>query len=153
MSATPRDLLKTRASRVGEVYSDNALKNGQANSQLVSFGCVLAVGGTATKLAVGAGEFVLAQAIVPFAAVASATVPAGATTGAGQFCKVLVESNAAGALTLTAGALAGSQATAPLPLGDPTKISLGWIEIPASFTPDTTSLTGGMLKQMPYSAA
>lgn len=152
MSATPRDLLKTRAARVGEVYSDNALKNGQANSQLVSFGCVLAVGGTNTQLAVSAGEFVLAQAIVPFAAVTAQVIPGGAATGAGQFMKVLVESNAAGALTLTPGVIAGSQAAAALPLGDPTKISLGWIEIPASFVPATTALTGGMLKQMVYSA-
>lgn len=153
MSATPRDLLKTRAARVGEVYSENALKNGDATSQLVSFGCVLAVGTTPAQLAVSAGEFVLAQAIVAFAAVTAQVIPAGATTSAGQFLKVLVESDAAGTLTLTPGVIAASQAAAVLPLGDPTKISLGWIEVPASFTAATTSLTSGMLKQMPYSAA
>lgn len=154
MSATPRDLLKSRRNRLGEVYRLNDLKAGQANSQFVAFGCVLSVGGTTTNLAVSAGEFVLAQAVTAYAGTVAAgvAVPNTPTYGAGTFAKILVESNAAGVLSFKFGAsVTTQQSDAPLPKGDTDKISLGWIETSGAFTGGTTVLTAGMLKQMPYS--
>jgi hypothetical protein len=154
MSGTPRDLLKTRRARIGEVYQLNHYKAGQANSQLVAFGCVLSVGTTNTQLAVSAGEFVLAQAVTAYAGTIAAgvAIPVTPTYGAGTFAKILVEVNAAGTISFKFGAsVTTSQADAPLPKGDTDKISLGWIETTGAFTGGTTVLTGGMLKQMPYS--
>lgn len=153
MSAGSRDLLKTRRARIGEAYGLNHLRAGQANSQVVSFGCDLSVGTTNTQLAVSAGEFVLAQAVTAFAGTAAAgvAVPATPTYGAGTFAKILVEVNAAGTISFKFGtAVTTSQADAPLPKGDTDKISLGWIETTGAFTGATTVLTSGMLKKMPY---
>lgn len=159
MPATPRDALKTRRQRIGEVYALNQLQAGQANSQLVSFGCQLVPGTTNTSLGITVGEFVIGQTVVPFAGIATGiAVPAGAQTSSIQFCKVLVEvdGNNAGAQTsanvfLTAGPLVtGSQSAAPLPALTPTRIAIGWLEIPSSFTPGSTALTAGMCKQVAY---
>ena len=117
MTALPRDLLKTKTQRRGEVLANAHLKAGQANSQAVLFGNDLAVGATAT-----------------------------------QFRKVLVERNAAGAVVQVVGAAATSQADAPMPKGDAARISIGWIEVPASFVPGTTALTAAMLKKQAYHA-
>jgi hypothetical protein len=153
MSATPRDLLKSRRARIGEVYSLNHLKAGQANSQVVSFGCDLSVGTTNTQLAVSAGEFVLAQSVVAYAGTAAAgvAIPVTPTYGAGTFAKILVEVNAAGTISFKFGSsVTTAQVDAPLPKGDTDKVSLGWIETSGAFTGATTVLTGGMLKKMPY---
>lgn len=154
MSATPRDLLKTRQQRVAEVYQLLQYQAGQANSQFVSFGCVLAPGGTATQLAISAGEYVLAQQVISFPAVTGQVLTSLTNTGAGQSCLVLVEADTTQptpVLTLTQGVIVSS-GTPVLPQPTPTRIALGWLAIPASFTMGTTSLTGGMCVTMPYSA-
>lgn len=153
MSAKPRDLLKTRVSRLGEVLSQNALKNGQANSQVVLWGLAISQGTTITKFNVAAGEVVLAQADVAIAAVVDTSVPAGAVTGAGEFRKVLVEVKADGTVATVVGdKVTTVQADAKLPKGNTDAISIGWLEIPASFTPGTTTVTAGMCKALAYSA-
>ena len=150
MSASPRDVIKTRAQRIGEVYSQLHLKNGQADSQLVSFGGDLGVGTTNTRFKVNDTELVLGQAIVNKTAEDNIVVDATASTAAGQFRKVLVEANASGTISQKVGAIASAQADAVLPKGDTDKVSVGWIEVPASFTPGTTAVTAAMLKKMPY---
>jgi hypothetical protein len=153
MSAKPRDLLKTRSQRVGEVLSNVHLKAGQANGQVVISGCDVAVGTTAAKVKVTAGEVVIAGAIATIALADNQTLAAAATTAAGQFRKVLVEVNAAGAVSFKYGAVSTvDQASALLPAGDADKISVGYLEIPASFTADTTAVTSGMCKDMAYHA-
>lgn len=154
MTAKPRDLLKNRGRRVGEVLSNIGLNTGQANSQLVASGCVITKGGTSNRqVLVSAGVITLAQAIVDTAAVAATSLPGGASTDASTYRKVLLELNASGALSFKVGTGAAAQADAPFPKGDTDKVSIGYIELPASFTVDTTSLTDGMIKQMPYFAA
>lgn len=151
MSAKPRDLLKSRQWRLGEALNHNALKTGQANSQVVLWGSAPAVGTPTTGFDVPAGEAVLAQALVTWAAVTANAVPAGAATAAGQFRKVLIERDATGAIFTVVGAVSTvDQPSAALPAGDPTKISVGWLELPAAFTPGTTALTAAMCKAMPY---
>lgn len=153
MSAKPRDLLKSRVKRIGEVLGLNALGAGQANSQLVLWGLGLSVNGTnAPRFDVAAGEVVIAQAVTAIVAVPATIVDPGAVTGAGEFRKVLIEVNAAGVVTQVVGNKAATQALAPLPAGAVGAISIGWIEVPAAFTPNTTNLTAGMLKAMVYSA-
>lgn len=153
MSAKPRDLLKTRPQRVGEVLSNVHLKAGQANGQVIVWGCTLAVGTPTTGLDITAGEVTIGQALVALAASAANAVPAGAATAAGQFRKVLVERKADGTVVFVVGAIAAAQADAPLPKSpNADAISLGWIEVPASFTPGTTALTAGMLKPVLYSS-
>lgn len=152
MAPRPRDLLKTRPQRVGEVLSNVHLKAGQANSQVVLWGADVAVGAPTTTFAVTAGEVVIGQAIVAIAAVATSAVPAGAATAVGEFRKVLVEVNAAGVVSTVVGDKAASQAAATIPAGDPTCISVGVLELPASFVPGTTVVTAAMCKDVLYSS-
>lgn len=152
MSAKPRDLTKTRPWRTGEVLTHVALKTGQANGQSVLWGDAPVVGTTNTQVGVSAGEVTLAGAIVTHAAITSQAVPAGTATDASTFRKVLLERDAAGALTFVVGAGAVDQASAVLPLGLADRISVGWLEIPASFVVGTTVITTGMCKAMAYNA-
>src|SRR3954452_9313044 len=152
MSAKPRDLLKTRQRRLGEALNHNALKTGQANGQIVLWGSAPAVGTPNTGFDAPAGEALHAGALVTWAPAAANAVPAGAATAAGQVRKVLIERDAAGAVSTVIGVAvaSASQADAALPAGDTTKISVGWLELPASFVPGTTALTAAMCKAMPY---
>ena len=152
MSAKPRDLLKARPWRTGEVLNHVALKTGQANGQTVLWGDALQPGTTNTQLGVTAGEVTLGGAIVAHAAIASQALPAGAATDAVTFRKVLVERDASGVLTYVVGAGAVDQPSAVLPKGLADRISVGWLEIPNSFVVGTTAVTAGMCKTMPYNA-
>lgn len=152
MSATPRDLLKPRAQRVAEVYQSIQHQAGQPNSQLVSFGCVVAVDAVTTKWAVSAGEYVLGQQVVAFAGVTAQVVPSGAATSTAQLVIVLIEGDAAGAVSTIVGAIASGGGAAVIPQPTPAKIVLGYLSLPASFTPATTVLTSGMCVTLPYSA-
>lgn len=148
MPGTTRDRLKTRQSKLGEVYGLNALKAGQANSQLLAFGCTITKGGTSNRqVLVSAGEVVLGQSIVPVAAITATSLDAGATTDGSTFRKVLLELNGSGALSFVVGNGAASQAAALLPALTAGKIAIGYIELPNSFTVDTTALTDAMIKQ------
>lgn len=151
MSATPRDLLKPRQQRVSEVYQLLQYQAGQANSQLVSFGCAIAVDATTTKFAVGAGEYVLGQAVVSFAAQTAQVVAGGAALSAGQSAFVLIEADAAQVLYQTVGAIVSS-GTPVLPVPTPTRIALGYLSLAGVFTPGTTVLTAGMIVNLAYSA-
>lgn len=152
MSAKPRDLLKSRATRLGEVLHLNGLKAGQSNSQVVLWGNLITpTAADPDTFDVSAGEYMLAQTIVQ-ADAASAVAITGADTTASEYRKVLVERDADGDVSVKIGVAAASQADAELPLGDTDKISIGWIEIPASFTVNTTDITVGMIQQMDYHA-
>jgi hypothetical protein len=153
MSAKPRDLLKTRRQRLGEVYSALHRNDGAFDVQLVSFGGDLTVNGTAQQFDIAAWEAVINQAVVNHAALTAQTVPAGATTDAATFRKVLLEVDAAGTLTKTVGVGAADQASAVKPAPTVNRIEIGWLELPNSFTAGTTALTAGMLKKTPYWAA
>jgi hypothetical protein len=141
-------------SAIGEVASNLAQQSGHADSQLVFWGCTLSQGTTTTKFNLAAGEVSLAQAMVSIAAVVDTSVPAGAATGAGEFRKVLVEVDGAGAVSTVVGdKVTTAQTDAVLPAGNAAKISVGYLEIPASFTPGTTVVTNGMCKAVAYSGA
>jgi hypothetical protein len=147
MAPKPRDVFKTRPARIGEVFTLLHLKTGQANSQLVAFGGDLTF--TTTTLNISALCAVLGQAIVDKAAQTVATTVA-ISTGVGQFRKAVIEMDAAGTATIRAGDIAVSQALAVRPTDDPTKVILGHIEVPASHTGGTTSLTQPMLVKEAY---
>jgi len=151
MSATPRDLLKPRQQRVSEVYQLLQYQAGQANSQVVAFGCQVLVDAATTKFQVTAGEYVLGQSIVTFNALTAQVVPGGATTAAGQSVFVLIEADAAAALHLTVGVIVSS-GTPVLPQPTPTWIALGYLSLGASFTAGTTVLTGANVVSLAYSA-
>lgn len=145
MPGTTRDRLKSRASKVGEVLSLNALGAGQANSQVVVAGCEVTKGGTSDRqILLSAGTIVLAQNVVNVAAV-GATSLTGAGTTAGQWRKVAVTVDALGALGLVIGDVAASQAAAKLPSLPTDKITVAVIELPENFTVGTTSLTDAMI--------
>lgn len=153
MAGTIRDRLKTRTARLGEVLSLSALKAGQANSQTVLWGCALSVNGSDPDLYdVSAGEVLLAGSIVAVAADASNDLTSAVDTTAGQYRKVLVEVNASGVVSQKIGNVAASQDAAVLPDLSTDKVAIGYIEIPASFTANTTDITAGMLKTIPYHA-
>lgn len=83
-----------------------------------------------------------------YKAAADDIAPPGASTSAGEFRKVLLSINTAGAITATAGTIAASQALAELPDTPSGQLPIAYIELPASFTSGSTSLTAGMCK--PY---
>jgi hypothetical protein len=149
MATKLRNLLKTRAQRDGEALYAAHLKSGQADGQEILAGLVLGVGTPNTTVAVSAGEALLAGSVVPHTGTAGQALT-GAGTGAGQFLKVLFEITAAGAVAIAVGAIAGSQAAAPLPDINVDRIAIGWVEVPASFVVGTTVVTAGMLKPVPY---
>lgn len=67
------------------------------------------------------------------------------TTGAGltntiaaQFCKLRVEIDSAGTVTVKQGAITAAQALAPIPARTASRATLGYIQVPASFTFGTT---------------
>lgn len=151
MATLPRDLQKPRAQRVSEVYTSLQLQAGQTDSQLVSFGCVVAVDATTTKFAVSAGEYVLGQAVVSFAAALAQVVPAGANPAAGQQVIVNLEGDVNGALQTVVGAFASAGA-AVAPALTPARILLGQLVINGAFTPGTTVLTGANIVTTAYSA-
>jgi hypothetical protein len=147
MSASPRDLLKPRSQRLLEVAHAIQQQVGFADSQYVTFGCVLAPGGTNTQLAIGAGEYSLGQGLIELPAVTGQVLTGlGLTnTGAGQTCLVLVEADATQpipVLTFTQGAIVNS-GTPVLPSPTASRIVLGYLNVPASFTFGTTPLTAG----------
>jgi hypothetical protein len=147
MAPKPRDVFKTRAARIGEVFTLLHLKTGQANSQLVAFGGDLTF--TTFTLNISQTCAVLGQAIIDKAASSVATTVA-VSTGAAQFMKAVIEMDASGVITIRAGVIAASQLLAVRPTDDPTKIILGHIEIPASFTGGTTTLSQPMLIKEAY---
>jgi hypothetical protein len=63
-------------------------------------------------------------------------------TVASQFCKVRLEIDTAGVVTGKQGPIRSAQALAEIPKRSANKATLGWIEIPASFTFGTTSYGG-----------
>ena len=60
-------------------------------------------------------------------------------TAPNQFCKLRVEINSGGTVSAVQGGIAASQAAAPFPTRSSGKATLGYIEIPASFTFGTTA--------------
>lgn len=149
-----RDRIKTRAWKLGEVFTHNAIKSGQANSQVIVSGAALVVGTTNTQVGLTAGEVILGQAPVSIAAIASQALPAGAAQSAGQFKKILCEVNAAGVLSYKVGNIVSTVITdAVLPDGDIDKISVGWIEVSGAFVVGTTVVTSGMLQPIVWYGA
>lgn len=59
-------------------------------------------------------------------------------TGATQYRKVRIEIDSDGTVSWKEGAAAAAQALAPVPRRSASKATLGWIEIPASFTYGTS---------------
>lgn len=74
-------------------------------------------------------------------------VIAPATQGAGVFKKVVVGIDAAGTVTLTAGTAAATQALAEIPDVASTILPIAYMEIPESFTSETTDVTTDMIKR------
>lgn len=70
------------------------------------------------------------------------------TTEADEFVKELIVIDSAGTVSLVAGEVAESQAEAELPETPEDKLPIGYIEVPASFTPGTSNVTTGMLKDI-----
>lgn len=91
--------------------------------------------------------FAFSAAGQAFTKAAAQRTTAGLTnTAAGQFRKVRVQIDSAGALTEKEGGVASAQVNAPLPRRTANRTTVGWIEIPASFTYGTTAFTAGMFK-------
>lgn len=158
MPATPRDLLKPRAQRLAEVAQSIQLQAGQANAQQIIYGLELVA--ETKKFGITAGEYAadgVNQPIVIASAITGQSIPAGATTGAGQKCFVLVEINAKSEVFTTVSALTTGTPVLPAltasDTGKGTRIAIGYIEIPESFTAGTTNCpTGTALKAIQYSA-
>lgn len=73
----------------------------------------------------------------------------GISTTSVQFRKVAICMTDAGVYTPRAGAVAASQAAALIPVCDVDEVEVAYLELPASFTGASTSLTAAMVKQRP----
>lgn len=150
MPATPRDLGKPRAQRLSEVFTSEQLQAGQANAQQIIYGLELEAESKA--FAISKGEYAPDGVSLPVALAAKTAqvVNVGATTTTGQKCFILVEVNAAGEVFQTVSAI--TTGTPVLPSLTAGRIAIGYLSIPASFTPGTTAVTGGMCIPIKYSA-
>lgn len=98
----------------------------------------LAVGGTNTQIKTAAAiNFAIAGRVYAKAAEDNVAVTL-TNTGATDYCKVRVEVNAAGTLSFVQGPMATAQVLAVMPPRSASKATVGWIEIPNSFTFATT---------------
>lgn len=101
------------------------------------------------KFQVAATSYRIAGVNYIKAAADNVATPNG-NTAAGQFRKDLISINATGTITVTAGAVAATQALAVVPDCPANNIPLGWIEVPAGFTAGTTACTSAMLFKWPH---
>lgn len=101
----------------------------------------LAMGSTTTAIkTTNTLQFAISGVNYSKAAEDNVVVSGMTNTGAGQFCKVRVEVNSAGTLGFVQGGFAGNQAEARIPTRSASKATVGYIEIPASFTFGTTDM-------------
>lgn len=109
-----------------------------------------AVGTTTTKFKTSASTaYIIDGQNYNKAATDDIAQPAAGITSAGQYRKDLISIDATGTVTVTAGTVSTvSQNAAVKPAVPAGGIELGWIEVPPSFTPGTTVVTTGMLKQV-----
>jgi hypothetical protein len=158
MPATPRDREKPRAERLAEVFQAEQLQSGQANAQQIIFGLEAKAEGTTVEFEITAGEYAPDGVSLPVAikAIAKKKLPAGATTGAGQTCLVLVEINAAEEVFVTASALTtGTPVLPALTAGTaakPKRIAIAEILVPESFTVGTSKTSLCTFTAIVYSA-
>lgn len=82
---------------------------------------------------------------VAYTKAAADNIASPASTSAGQYRRDLISINAAGTVTVTAGAVAGTALAAQVPALPVLSIPLGWIEVPPAFVSGTTAVTNGML--------
>ena len=104
---------------------------------------VIAPGTTDTNFQVSAFPYKIGGVVYSKAAADDIAAP-GASTSAGEFRKILLSIDTAGTITATAGTVAASQAAAELPSTPSGELEIATLELPASFTSATTSLTAGM---------
>lgn len=107
----------------------------------------LAPGGTNTNFQVSAFTYVLGG-VARSKAAANNIAPPGSSTDAGQYRKVLICIDEAGAVSTVAGAIAATQAAALAPMTPANKLPIGVLELPASFTSGTTPVTSDMCKAL-----
>lgn len=108
---------------------------------------VLAVGTDTNEFKVSAFSYKLGGVTYNKAAQDDISEPL-TTTGAGEFVKELICIDSAGTISLVAGDAAATQAAATLPDVPANKLAIGYIEVPESFTPGTSNVTSGMLKNI-----
>lgn len=101
----------------------------------------LRTGTTATRVRVDAFAFRIGAQVYSKAAEDNVQVTGLTNTSATQARKVRVHVNTAGTLSFTEGAPASAQAVALIPRRAENLVTVGWIEIPPSFTYGTTNFS------------
>lgn len=101
----------------------------------------LRTGTTTTRVQVAAFDYQIADRVYAKAAEDNVQVTGLTNTPAATFRKVRVQIDADGTLSFSEGASAGSQAAAAVPRRTANRATVGWIEIPASFTYGTTAFS------------
>lgn len=102
----------------------------------------LRVGTTTTRVQVAAFAYRIGNRLYTKAAEDNVQVTGLTNTTATQTRKVRVQINAAGTLSFAEGGPATVQALAEIPRKTADLATVGWIEIPASFTYGTTAFSG-----------
>jgi len=127
-------LITPQAQNQGDVFN---LLQALVNACLAN--PALAMASTTTKIkTTNAVTFRIGAKVYTKAATDNITVSGLTNTAAAQFRKVRVEIDAAGTVSFKEGAVGAAQVLAPLPRRTASLCTLGWIEIPASFTYGTS---------------
>lgn len=101
----------------------------------------LRAGTTTPRVQVAAFAYRIGDRVYTKAAEDNVQVTGLTNTPAAQTRKVRVQINAAGTLSFSEGAAAAAQVLAPIPRRTASLVTVGWIEIPVSFTYGTTAFT------------
>lgn len=105
----------------------------------------LAVGTTTTRIQVtNQVDFAIANQVYRKAAEDNISVTGLTNTTATQFRKARVEINTAGTVSFKEGPAATAQVNAIMPRRTASRATLGWLQVPNSFTYGTTAFTAGM---------
>lgn len=100
----------------------------------------LVVAGTTTAVKVAnAVSFSIAGRLYSKAIEDNIVVSGLTNTGVGQFRKVRIEINTSGTVSFREGGVGAAQVSAPMPRRSQDKATLGWFEVPASFTWGTSN--------------
>jgi len=110
----------------------------------------LAPGTDTKKFKVGAFSYMLDGVVYNKASADDIAAP-GFSTEAAEFRKVLLCIDSAGTITTVGGEIAASQALAEAPEPTADTLPIGILELPASFTSGSTSITSGMCKDITHS--
>lgn len=143
-TSSGKPTIATAMRDVADDLAANKVTTDSSRTRHLSLG-ILDQGSTSTKFKT-TKDFIFQIDGVVYAKAATDDIDQPATTTiADEFAKDLISVDDAGSVTVTGGVIAATQGAAVKPAVPAGEVEIGYIEIPASFTPGSTDVTSGML--------